>query len=987
MGFSTIISIFIITAAYAYDLEYLRSLTPAEAAQLTIDQFTYGYNAYKQYAWGCDQLSPKSKACHNQYNYSLMWTPIDSLDTMYLMGLTDLLDDTIKLLCDTPFEEFDKFTFKVPQMVNSFDFFLRSLGGLLSGYYFTNNTCLYDLALELSELLYPIFDTESLSGLPWIYINLATGEVDTTRGNTCTAVAGTHTLEYGIMSVLSGDLKYWDASMNVMKILYQARSPTTGLIGYGLYINKTSNIHSPNLFYSTSAHIDGGIDSYYEYILKCWALFNDSTCKNRWINTINSSIIDNLSYYKYDNDSNELLFFKRIDMFDGTNRDDWDQYDLYAPFYSAVLSLSTLIDETDENNKYNLELAKLNQDGNWYMWENNGIYIEPSQFEFTSDNNLAYGYDLNPENFESNYYLYQITNDSIYYDRALIYLYNIIKCCKCNGTDCVGYSGLSNILTKEKSNSLPSYFFAESLKYLYLTFMRNEPNNPLQFNKFVFNTEAHPYPKKWGYKLNDMIKKTYSTYEPTKQNTITPTKLTTKSPTKNPTTKTPTQNPNKQPTTTKTPTKSPIKSPTKTPTKTPTTKTPTQNPIQNPTISPIINPTESPTETPVQSPSINPTLSSETPTFTPSITSINPTIITLTPTRISGSPTDAPIPGDVTCEDIIDWQYRWSRVSSWNEESSGPLYKSVAEEKFIENFPHCGEFNAEDGFEYYYYFYWGGTTRPNRKKLFIYMHVCCGIGRTFGPQYHMPQGFEHANDYRASAAWNRRYNGAGYETEDEWTNPGSFGIKQYIVFAICILLIIVCIGACIFGWKRYKKKRYIIEGANTSTSPRGMQRYPNKSRGSKKNLAQTIQMHGLSSYPGPKHVQLPSYARDSTDGSTDGNNTYQSRFMHNDSTDGSNQGDGGNVSKKSKKSKKKLVPPMFNKMGMHQKMPSRSVDIDTPELGAVVGNIDMDEMNLENDGGNTGDVGLPPPVPESLIDKKVNALDTQDIADAFDADI
>eukprot|EP01084_Bolivina_argentea_P158398 275922_1 len=474
---------------------------------------------------------------------------------------------------------------------------------------------------------------------------------------------------------------------------------------------------------------------------------------------------------------------------------------------------------------------------------------------------------------------------------------------------------------------------------------------------------------------------------PTKSPIKSPTKLPTKSPTKNPTTKTPTQNPNKQPTTTKTPTKSPIKSPTKTPTKTPTTKTPTQNPIQNPTISPIINPTESPTETPVQSPSINPTLSSETPTFTPSITSINPTIITLTPTRISGSPTDAPIPGDVTCEDIIDWQYRWSRVSSWNEESSGPLYKSVAEEKFIENFPHCGEFNAEDGFEYYYYFYWGGTTRPNRKKLFIYMHVCCGIGRTFGPQYHMPQGFEHANDYRASAAWNRRYNGAGYETEDEWTNPGSFGIKQYIVFAICILLIIVCIGACIFGWKRYKKKRYIIEGANTSTSPRGMQRYPNKSRGSKKNLAQTIQMHGLSSYPGPKHVQLPSYARDSTDGSTDGNNTYQSRFMHNDSTDGSNQGDGGNVSKKSKKSKKKLVPPMFNKMGMHQKMPSRSVDIDTPELGAVVGNIDMDEMNLENDGGNTGDVGLPPPVPESLIDKKVNALDTQDIADAFDADI
>ena len=62
-----------------FTLEYLRSLTPAQAAQLTIEQFEYGYNAYKKYAWGCDELYPMTKACHNFYSISLMWTPIDAL--------------------------------------------------------------------------------------------------------------------------------------------------------------------------------------------------------------------------------------------------------------------------------------------------------------------------------------------------------------------------------------------------------------------------------------------------------------------------------------------------------------------------------------------------------------------------------------------------------------------------------------------------------------------------------------------------------------------------------------------------------------------------------------------------------------------------------------------------------------------------------------------------------------------------------------------
>ena len=112
-------------------LRYLRSLNPTQLAETVKNEFVWGYNAYKQYAWGCDELFPKSKDCHNYYNVSLMWTPIDSLDTMYLMNLTDLLDDTLELLCNTPFNGQEKFSFAQNQDVFVFDYFLRSLGGIL----------------------------------------------------------------------------------------------------------------------------------------------------------------------------------------------------------------------------------------------------------------------------------------------------------------------------------------------------------------------------------------------------------------------------------------------------------------------------------------------------------------------------------------------------------------------------------------------------------------------------------------------------------------------------------------------------------------------------------------------------------------------------------------------------------------------------------------------------------------------------------------
>ena len=133
------------------------------------------------------------------------------------------------------------------------------------------------------------------------------------------------------------------------------------------------------------------------------------------------------------------------------------------------------------------------------MW--NLSSIEPGDFNFLLDRDVNPSYSLNPENFESNYYLYVYTNDVIYYNRAVNYLNDIITYCKCNANDnCVGYSGLKDVRLKSRANTCPSYFFGESLKYLYLTFMQNETitNNKFDFFNFIFNTECHPMPLEWG---------------------------------------------------------------------------------------------------------------------------------------------------------------------------------------------------------------------------------------------------------------------------------------------------------------------------------------------------------------------------------------------------------------------------------------------------------------------------------------------------------
>src|SRR4030095_8272523 len=111
--------------------------------------------------------------------------------------------------------------------------------------------------------------------------------------------------------------------------------------------------------------------------------------------------------------------------------------------------------------------------------------MEPEELNYKTMEVVSAGYPLRPEIVESTYYLYHYTKDPHYLEMGKSLFADFVKYCK---TD-EGYAALKSVVTKEKSDSMQSFLFAETFKYFYLLFA---PAKTLNFDKVIFNTEAHP---------------------------------------------------------------------------------------------------------------------------------------------------------------------------------------------------------------------------------------------------------------------------------------------------------------------------------------------------------------------------------------------------------------------------------------------------------------------------------------------------------------
>ncbi|KAK0673707.1 family 47 putative glycoside hydrolase [Cercophora samala] len=168
------------------------------------------WQGYKIYAWTHDELRPVSKDSKDPF---CGWaaTLVDSLDTLWIMGLKSEFEDALKAVAEIDFT-----TTPYRTDIPVFETIIRYLGGLIAAYDISGTKkeykILLDKAEELAEILMSVFDTPNR--LPILYYqwhpayNIAPKRASQSAG---VAELGSMSMEFTRLAQLTGKNEYYDA--------------------------------------------------------------------------------------------------------------------------------------------------------------------------------------------------------------------------------------------------------------------------------------------------------------------------------------------------------------------------------------------------------------------------------------------------------------------------------------------------------------------------------------------------------------------------------------------------------------------------------------------------------------------------------------------------------------------------------------------------------------------------------------------------------
>ena len=406
----------------------------------------HAWKGYKDHAWGADDLKPLTKTSKTWYKTSMLMTPVDAFDTFTLLGLTKEATEAKDLILT-------KLNFNVDNDVQVFEITIRLLGGLITAYELDGDKKFLTLAKDLADRLMPAF--KSKTGMPYRYVHLQTGK--TRDGINNPAEIGTLMMEFGKLSKITGNKKYYVAAKKGMMYVYKNRS-VLNLVGEQINVETGKWVNN-------RSHIGAYIDSYYEYLYKSWLLFGDKDFKTAF--DVHNAAIKKHLLSKTPNG----WFMHQVDM--NTGKIIGTTYGALEAFYAGLCAFAG-----------DVATGREIQEANYYMWTR--FNIEPEEFNFMADTITSAYYILRPENLESAFYMYRLTGELKYLWQGKVMVESIIEHCKNDA----GFASLKNVQTFEKMNSMESFFFGETLKYAYLIFA---PESTLDFKKVVLTTEAHPF--------------------------------------------------------------------------------------------------------------------------------------------------------------------------------------------------------------------------------------------------------------------------------------------------------------------------------------------------------------------------------------------------------------------------------------------------------------------------------------------------------------
>ncbi|KAF1800385.1 glycoside hydrolase family 47 protein [Mucor lusitanicus] len=449
-------------------------------ANMVKSAFQHAWNGYTSFAYGHDELQPITNGTTDSRNG---WgaSIFDALDTMIIMGLEDDYQRALEHVKNVDWT-------KSKEPSKTFETNIRYLGGLLSAYDLRPDPVLLDKAVDLAEkVIMPAFNTPNR--MPAAFVNVVTGR-PVKHDEIILAEFGSLQLELVRLSQLTGDDRYQVAGNHILEKMSEVPSRIPGL--YPMTWNHES--FTPKNTYIT---ISGGADSYYEYLLKTHILMegNEELQLDMW-----KVSVDSMQKYLRSETHSGKVYLAEFE----------EHYKLLQTGELVCFMPGNLLLGARYLNDPSIErLADELMNSCYDTWVNTATGLAPEKWSWIDkDQNMnGYpevmqkmmlksgfiaqdtGYDLRPETIESLFYFYRITGDTSYQDKAWKIFEAIEKYCKTTS----GYTRIADVTNMEDVKPLnfeESYFFAETLKYLYLMF--SDPNY-ISLDEYVFNTEAHPF--------------------------------------------------------------------------------------------------------------------------------------------------------------------------------------------------------------------------------------------------------------------------------------------------------------------------------------------------------------------------------------------------------------------------------------------------------------------------------------------------------------
>lgn len=105
---------------------------------------------YRRHAWGFDELRPVSGTGRNNWG-GVGMTLVDSLDTLWVMDMKEEFDEAVQWVDQN-------LHFNQDFNISVFEFTIRVVGGLLSGYYLSRDERLKQKAIEAGDVVLASFN-------------------------------------------------------------------------------------------------------------------------------------------------------------------------------------------------------------------------------------------------------------------------------------------------------------------------------------------------------------------------------------------------------------------------------------------------------------------------------------------------------------------------------------------------------------------------------------------------------------------------------------------------------------------------------------------------------------------------------------------------------------------------------------------------------------------------------------------------------------